>query len=116
MFARFVLPVTPLLLLAAEALIGRLPGFAVQWVACLIVVGGIGFAVFPRRARAPGQPHRIVEERHFYPKERIADARRVGEELARALEGTEPRVAIYGSQAMLAYYARFPVVIEAHTG
>jgi hypothetical protein len=40
----------------------------------------------------------------------------VGERLRLALAGTETRVAIFGSQAMLAYYGRFPYVLEAHTG
>ena len=116
MFARFALPVTPLLLLQMEGLVARLPRPGLRWAFALLLLGGIAFARTPRALLQLGNPTGIVEERAFYPRERVEEARRAGAELHRALAGVPVRVAIYGSQAMLAYYARFPYVLEAHTG
>ena len=116
MFARFVLPVTPLLLLQAEALAARLPRRELRWGLTLLLLGGLALARTPSALLQLGNPTGIVEERAFYPPESVEEARRAGDVLHRALAGVPVRVAIYGSQAMLAYYARFPYVLEAHTG
>ena len=116
MFARFALPVTPLLLLQAEGLLAALPWSTLRWTTAILFLGGLALARTPAPLFHLSNPTGIVEERAFYPPERVEEARRAGRALRRAFQGVPVRVAIYGSQAMLAYYARFPYVLEAHTG
>jgi hypothetical protein len=116
MFARFALPVTPLLLLQAEELLARLSTPQVRWGAAVVLLAGLALARPPALLFQLSNPTGIVEERAFYPAARVEEARRAGGELRRAFAGVPVRVAIYGSQAMLAYYARFPYVLEAHAG
>ncbi|HET9299743.1 MAG TPA: hypothetical protein VFO11_07335 [Candidatus Polarisedimenticolaceae bacterium] len=116
MFARFALPVTPLLLLQAETLCAHLAPASLRWGVALVLLAGLAPARTPAAMFHLTNPTGIVEERAFYPRQRVEEARRAGAELERAFAGVPVRVAIYGSQAMLAYYARFPYVLEAHTG
>ncbi len=116
MFARFALPVTPLLLLQVETLSAHLTLPALRWGVVLVLLAGLALARPPASMFHLSNPTGIVEERAFYPRQRVEEARRAGGELERAFAGVPVRVAIYGSQAMLAYYARFPYVLEAHTG
>ena len=116
MFARFCVPVTPLLLIGAELLVLRLSSARVRWGYAVIVAAAVGFARVPELVRDRFNPAGIVEEWKLYPPNQVHDARRAGETLRVALAGTGARVAVYGSQAMLAYYGAFPVAIEAATG
>lgn len=116
MFARFCLPVTPLLLLGAELLCLHVPVPRYRLLCGALVVLGTYFSWYPAEITRLGNRTGIVEERFFYPPATIREARRLGEMLRRLTAGVPTKVAIYGSQAMLAYYAEFPVVIEAHTG
>jgi hypothetical protein len=117
MFARFLIPVTPLLFLSLELISSR-------WSREEFRLGFILGAVLatwaspapPAELKTLNNPTGIVLERTFYPAERIAEARRLGSQLHELTRGLPLKVAIFGSQAMLAYYARFPYVIEAHTG
>jgi hypothetical protein len=58
----------------------------------------------------------IVEERSWYPPEAVLEARRQGVVLERMTQGTDARMVILGTQAMLAYYGRVPYVLEGHVG
>ncbi len=108
MFARFVIPVTPLLLLGAEWLVMRLDrGRALVGGAFL---AGLVFAPYPSQILDPSAD--VDEERLVYPWEQIEQAEVIGSALANVTEGLDMRVVVYGSQVMLAYYAGFPVVIE----
>jgi hypothetical protein len=116
MFARFCLPITPVLLLGFELLRARIarPALALA----LGVAAGAGSALhwYPEALRDPADPGGIVEERSFYPPEKMAAARAIGEQLRAITAGTDARVVIYGGQAVLAYYGAFPLVIEGSTG
>lgn len=116
MFARFCIPVTPLLFLGIESVLTRYRSRVVR----LVGAGVVAFATWASVSPAPiaifGNPTGIVEERSFYPDETIREARRLGSEIREITAGLPTTVAIYGSQAMLAYYAELPRVIEAHTG
>jgi arabinofuranosyltransferase len=115
MFARFLLPVTPLLYLALELLVRDLR--AVGWRRACVAAALLATAItwYPRVITDPRESQ-IVEEKLFYPASRIAEARRIGGHLQELFAGTSPRVVIFGMQAMLAYYAEFPLVIEGATG
>jgi hypothetical protein len=58
----------------------------------------------------------IVNEREFYQPEDVEIRRTEGETLQRFFAGLPVSIAIVGSQAKTAYYARPAVAIEAQTG
>jgi hypothetical protein len=119
MFARFLLPISPLALLALESWgrsQERVPFIAVSGVA----LGGLLLAraptdldfLSPDDVGVAG----VVEERNWYPAEWVQEAQRWGDVVARAAEGTDLRLAFHGTQAMLAYYTHAPYALEAHVG
>lgn len=121
MFARFVLPVTPLLLFCLERALALLPRPASQRV--------IGLAAALSTALAPpppeiglgedGEPSRyfgITEERNWYPPFWEREARRQGEVLREELADLPYKSAYFGTQAMLVYYSEAPYSIEPHVG
>jgi hypothetical protein len=114
MYARLLVPLAPLLLLPLELATRLL--IAPRW----RLPAGAALAAAAALTVAPADlhdiDHGVVEERDFYPAARIVEARAAGARLRDLLAGTEPRVVIFGSQAMLAYYADFPLVIEGHAG
>jgi hypothetical protein len=119
MFARFLLPVTPLLYLALELQLLRWLGWRGPWEAAAVVAVATCLPWLPRALdrRLGGQGIAgIMEERSWYTPEVQRDRRRTGERLASMLQGLEPRVVVTGGQIMLAYYARFPYVLEGATG
>jgi len=119
MFARFLLPISPLALLALENW-GR-----TQERVPFIAFSGVALAGL-LLARAPvnldlSSPEDVgeagvVEERNWYPPEWVQEAQRWGKVVSTAAEGTELRLAFHGTQAMLAYYSRASYALEAHVG
>jgi len=116
MYARFLIPVTPLYLLVLEWGVARhLAGRSrIQ----LAVSAGlvVAVALTPYPFSGTGGQGGIVNERDYYKPDdvqaRVAEAKT----LRRYFSGLPVRIAIVGSQAMLAYYARPDVAIEAATG
>jgi hypothetical protein len=116
MFARFLIPITPALYLALELVLQHIHRSRVRLLLAGAVLLATAFPWYPSEIRTLENPTGIVEERAFYPKGSIELAKRLGTRLREVTAGTDTRVAIYGGQAMIAYYAEFPVVIEAHGG
>jgi len=58
----------------------------------------------------------IVDERAFYAHPEVASDRRVGEDLRTLTQGLPVRVAIGGTDAIVAYQSDVPVVVEASAG
>lgn len=116
MFARFCIAVTPLMLIGLERVVNAVRPVALRIVLALGAVVTMMVPLVPTFVFDLGNPTGIVEERAFYPWELVEEARALGASFKQLTEGTAPRLAIYGSQAMLAYYAEAPLVIEAHTG
>jgi hypothetical protein len=114
MFARFLIPVTPFLYFLIEAFALRIPDKKYLIPVAIIVCLTTHFYWYPDEIRSLS--NKIVDERYFYPNWRIEEAKLKGNILKRHLKDTQAQVVIYGSQAMLAYYAEFPVVIEGHNG
>lgn len=116
MFARLFLPTTPFMLLLVESLVHRLPrvtGRALGTVAvCGLVIWGVirKHQVFGDHGKVYG----IVDEPTFYPFSRLVEIRDTALSVRECLAGTDAVVLVKGGQAMLAYYARFPVAIEQH--
>jgi hypothetical protein len=114
MFARFLLPITPLLYLGLEDTLrgrrGWLPvGTAVAVVATLV-------AQIPHRRIFPGRDpvQNIVDERNVYPADWVTMRKRQGEELRAIFQGLPSRFGILGGQASLAYFARLSYVVEKY--
>jgi len=115
MFARFCLPVVPLLLLGLEQALSRIhpprkAALVGLLAACLMLIAPVEWAV--------DQDPNVADEREFYRSSicDLATSRQTGAVLRRVLEGTRARVAIVGSQARIAYYGRLPYALEAVTG
>ncbi len=114
MFARFFIPITPFLYFLIEVFAMRILDKKYLIPLTVIVCLTTHFYWYPSEIRALS--NNIVDERHFYPDSMIEEAKLKGEILRGYLSDTDAKVLIYGSQAMLAYYAEFPTVIEGHNG
>lgn len=116
MYARMLLPATPLLFVLLEMCIvaccGRRPvaalasGLAIAWAIVLAP------HPLPDRREISG----IVNERLHYPKARCEAARRKGQTLRPYFEGLPVRVAFMGAEARVVYYSKVPVAIECSSG
>ncbi|HEX7402077.1 MAG TPA: hypothetical protein VF369_07850, partial [candidate division Zixibacteria bacterium] len=114
MFARFFIPITPFLFFLMEAFVNQISGGR-----CLIPFGAAillatYFYRYPQEIRQPTS--KIVDERYFNTEQRIEEAKQKGAILKKYLKDTDARVVVFGSQAMLAYYAEFPTAIEGAAG
>ena len=58
----------------------------------------------------------VTEESHWYPEAWRAQAEFAGNAVHSFFEGTDIQVVIYGAQAMFAYYADLPYVVEGMSG
>ena len=114
MFARFLLPATPFLVLAAEHAVRAAPRARAAWAVALVVATLAGGLWRERTLRWPAKPRGIVDERSFYPPEDIAARRAHGEAIAACIAQTDAGFLVLGAQAMLAYFGRFPVAIEVN--
>ena len=114
MFARFFIPITPLLYFLMEAFAFRVLNKKYIIPFAAIICLATFFYSYPNEIKSLSS--KIVDERYFYPQSRIEEAKEKGEILKRYLKDTNAQVIIFGSQAMLAYYAEFPVVIEGESG
>ena len=117
MFARFCIPVTALLCLGIELSVCRIHHARLRGAAAVVVVLAALVSFALAHQAPPGDPASgVVEERAFYPADTVRAAAALGAQIRTATAGIPVRVAIYGSQAMLAYYADLPWVLEAHAG
>ncbi len=115
MFARFLLPITPLLLLALERGLSALPTRAGH-AGGLALLAGLGLAVQPAGLLDIEGIDGVVEERSWYPTVALTEASRQGEVLRGLFADTDTRVVFYGTQAMLMYYGDVPYALEGHVG
>ena len=116
MYARMLIPVTPLFAIVLESAALRLLDGHRGAEAALAALLVVATALMPYPFTGRGWVHGIVNERDFYPPGDLEAAQREGATLGRYFDGLPVRIAIVGSQARLAYYARPAVVVEAQTG
>jgi len=113
MFARFLIPATPFLLILFEAgwhsVMPRRPllrdGLAV---AALVTI-----VLMPVPVRGSEFRYGVANEREYYNDEKVAALDRSGEILGRFFDGLPVRVAFYGDEARVVYKARFHWAVEA---
>ena len=115
MFARFLIPVSPLLFLLGERMVrSAFPGLS----------EGVGLALFAAATLlridpyAGGVPERwgVVYEHRVYPLASVRAIGREAERLSEAMRRAAPVVAFRGGGAFVAYYLDVPEAIEAETG
>lgn len=117
MFARYLIPITPALYLGLEVLSRALGGERGQVRGLLVVSAATLLMLYPEAeiTKHPS-PSGIGEERLIYTPKWTQFNRNYGRSLARLTEGTDASMAILGGQAGIAYYSRFPLVIECASG
>ena len=116
MFARFFIPILPLILFTIESA-GKslLTKTYLRIALAILIIGGVYF-----RFNQLNQPAKviqgIVDERTFYPDRAVELARINGANLKKYLGDKDVVVGFYGSKAMTVYYSELPMAIECHTG
>jgi hypothetical protein len=111
MFARRLVPVVPLVLVAIEDRIAALSRPALRWgIAAVLLLGlALPWPVYgDGRLRVAG----VSDEPRFYPARVIDARRRQAEAVAQALEGIPARVAFEGGMCSFGYYSRLPYQVE----
>lgn len=110
MFARFCLPIVPLLALAAELALRQFSPRTATAAALALVVALLTCA-------PPGENLRGIADEHAqYPESRVQSMRSAGRILQVAAKQAELRVAFSGTQAMLIYDSKVQYALEAVTG
>jgi len=113
MFARFLIPVTPLLYFIVELLLPSIPARIVP-VLCVFVIATTYFRYdqFTNRDRVGY----IADEWKYYPEHRLRQNRADGLKLKKYFTNIPLKVGFGGTQAQLIYYADPPLAIECTTG
>ncbi|MBM74563.1 MAG: hypothetical protein CMK59_04110 [Proteobacteria bacterium] len=121
MFARFALPLCPLMLILSSEWMRR---WSISKVADYGIAALLGLGLWS--AQLPSGLTEldsegmgisgITEERYWYPIEWQQKAQEQGEALRKQLGGIEYSAVIYGAQAMFAYYAQIPYALEGMAG
>lgn len=121
MFARFLLPVTPLVLLFLDVACARGTLRQCALVACSIALGML-WRTHPAWLDDYSNPrgfsdNRAISVKEFAPGMPMTEALRVaGHYLRGVFEGLDVRIGIAGSHANLAYRSRVPVAVECAAG
>jgi arabinofuranosyltransferase len=116
MYARFLIPVTPFLVLSAE-LVGSalLRNRAVLLSAVTAAVGAV-MVWTPPPVTGTEWKHGVANEPMVYSAERIAGLDHRAEVYRRLFENLPVRVAFFGGDARVVYKARIPVAVESAAG
>ena len=117
MYARLLVPVIPLLAIAAELSVTYVFHDSPK----LRGLIGVGIAGALFVAPCPvdtdiASHHGIVDERAYYQSGYVDLVERNASILRECLRGYPFRAAIYGGELRLAYHAHYPYAIEAHAG
>ena len=118
MFTRFLLPITPVLFLALQFTVVAHRRLRLHAAWCAAGVGAATLLMlYPAELQQRGErPLGFVEERAVYTEQVVEESRNYGRCLGALTRGVDTRVGIFGGQAMVAFEAKWPVVIECATG
>ncbi len=116
MYARFLIPVTPFLVLSTELVASRL--LRNRMVALWVVTAAIGAGMVwtPPPVTATEWKHGVANEPMVYSPERIAGLDHRAATYGRFFEDLPLRVAFFGGDARVVYKARIPVAVESAAG
>jgi hypothetical protein len=117
MYARLLVPIIPLLALAAELSLTLVIPTRPKLLGALGIGTGVATLVAPCPVDTDIASHSgIVDERAYYQLGFADFIERNAGQLHGCIAGYPVRAAIYGGELRLAYRARFPYAIEAHAG
>jgi hypothetical protein len=115
MFARFFIPVTPVMFFFLETALHKLinrSGLRYIIAALIVIVVIFRYDQYPNGGVHEG----ISDERFYYPPEKTNAARATGLKIKSYFADTDYTVAFYGAHAMYVYYAKVPTAIESDAG
>ncbi len=116
MFARFFIPIAPICFLILETVLLSLNIKTIfKFGIGLFIVFSVLFR-WNHFAQEDAIISGIIDERTYYPDEKIEQAKIDGERIKKCIAGLDMVVGYYGAKAMVVYYAEFPVAIECHAG
>ena len=115
MFARFFIPITPLLFFLLELGVRLVFRKDSLKLAALLVIVLLVFFRFDQY-KTVGKIYDISYEPRFYPYENIVKARKRGKKLRKYFKDLNVRILFHGQYAMLVYYADIPIAIENASG
>lgn len=115
MFARFMIPATPLVYALTEALLARVDRPLVRNAAAIAVLALTAVRAYPYAGeqRILGG---VADERAYYSPQQIELNRENALELRRFFDEVPVRIAYFGTEAALAYYAAPRLAIESECG
>lgn len=114
MFARFLVPVTPVVYLVLELLVRRTPSRPAQAALAVALIAGTLFRYDHfTRDRQVGY---VADEWQMYPRSLLERTMANGAALKRYFDGLPVQAAFWGGQARLMYYAAPHRAIETMTG
>ncbi len=116
MFARFFIPITPMIFFLLEELCRRLGSPFWTAVACGVIIVATALRWDQFANWNYDVISKIVDEHQLYTEGHLQRARIEGERLKKYFEGYGVRVAFMGTMARLVYYSDIPYAIEATTG
>ena len=117
MFARFLLPVTPLLYLVVELLARRWLAPVGQGATLAVFAAAtLGWSEHEEMRGLHRELDGVTEEREQYPRDKVAAERALARRVREALGPEGARVVFFGSQAMFVHEARFPYALEGAAG
>jgi hypothetical protein len=114
MFARFFIPVIPMLCYLCESAVARIPSRAWRSGAAAAACAAMLLRWDPF-TEAPRREY-IADEHRWYTREHLEQSRRDGELLRRYFRGIPVRVAFWAGQVKMIYYADPMYAIEASAG
>ncbi len=111
MFARRLLPAVPLLFVAIELGVARVPSTRLRVGIALATLAAAAMPI-PLFENVPGAIRGVYDERRSYPPETLEQRRLQAETARRSLRGTDVRVALEGGMAGFGYYSELPYLVE----
>ncbi len=116
MFARFLIPITPICFFFLESSISLLSrNNLVRFSVAILIIGTVIFRwdqFIPEKIIING----IASERSHYELGIVKQAQIDGAKLHNCLDGFDITVGFFGTKAMLMYYSQLPMAIECNTG
>lgn len=114
MFARFLIPITPLLFFCSVVLLSKIASARIRWLAFAAFILAIALRMDPFGGSL--SRNGITEENRLYSRSARTLLRETALALRPVLIRANPRIAFVGAQAAFAYYWYPLFAIEAETG